>query len=311
MFKYSYIQNNKYKIKKLIGLSKQQFEELAKRLYSVLLTKKEKLAKNGNRKRRPGGGRHQKIFLVEDQLLFILMFYRYNLTHFLLGTMFKIDASNATRLIHKLSPLIEKIADPKLKNYFKIIQENLPKIGNFKDFCCFYPRVKMIIFDAFEQQAKRPKSDNDKRKKYYSGKKKMFSHKVQLAVNKDRRVLNVSNNYPGSIHDKTILLEEKSIENIPEYVPILFDKGYQGIKNDYPKHGLLMPFKKTKNKELPKWKNQFNKELSHDRVVVEHVIGDIKKYRVLSDKYRGKVNRYNQIVRSVVSIHNFKLDCNI
>lgn len=305
------MKNNKYKIKKLIGLSKQQFEELAKRLYSALLTKKEKLAKKANRKRRPGGGRHEKVRLVEDKLLFILIFYRYNLTHFFLGTLFEIDASNATRLIHKLSPLIEKIADPKLKNYFKSIQENLPKIGNFKDFCRLYPRVKMIIFDAFEQLAKRPKSSNDKRKKYYSGKKKMFAHKVQLAVSKDRRILNVSSSYTGSTHDKTILLEEKSIDNIPKVVPILGDKGYQGIQNDYPKHGFLIPFKKTKNREFPEWKKQFNKELSQDRVVVEHVIGNIKKNRVLSDKYRGKANRHNQIVRSVVSIHNFKLDYRI
>ena len=307
MFRYSHLKNNKYKIKKLIGLSKEQFEELAKRLYSAWLTEKETLTKKAIRKRRPGGGRREKIFSIEDKLLFILMFYRYNLTHFMLGTMFEIDASNATRLIHKISPLIEKIADPILKIYLKSIKDNLPKIGNFRDFNRLYPRVKKIVFDAFEQPAKRPKSNNDERKKYYSGKKKMFSHKIQLAVSQDRRILNVSNNYPGSAHDKTILLEEKSIKNIPECVPILFDKGYQGIKDNYQKHVLLMPFKKSKNKELPEWKKQFNKELSRDRVVVEHVIGDIKKYRVLSDKYRGKVNRYNQIVRSIASIHNFKL----
>ena len=58
-------------------------------------------------------------------------------------------------------------------------------------------------------------------------------------------------------------------------------------------------------------KKQFNKELSKERVVVEHVIGDIKKYRVLSDKYRGKVSGHNQVARSIASLHNFKLSYRI
>jgi len=311
MFRYSTLKNNKNKIKKLLGLSKKQFEELAERLYFALLRKKEERGKDPKRKRKPGGGRHEKIRLVEDKLLFILLFYRYNLTHFFLGTLFGIDASNATRLILSLNPIIEEIADPSLKNYFKSIKSKLPKISNFKDFCRLYPRANKIVFDAFEQQVNRPQKSNDDRKKYYSGKKKMFSHKTQLFVSEDRKILNVSNNYPGSTHDKTILLKEKSLDCLPKFVPILADLGYQGIKNDYPEHCLVIPFKKPSKKELSKRNKQFNKELSADRVMVEHVIGDIKKYRVLSDKYRGRASKYNQIVRSIASLHNFKLDCPI
>ena len=49
-----------------------------------------------------------------------------------------------------------------------------------------------------------------------------------------------------------------------------------------------MPHKKPKGKKLTKEQKDENTQLASERVIVEHSIGGLKRYRILSDRLRVK-----------------------
>ena len=72
-------------------------------------------------------------------------------------------------------------------------------------------------------------------------------------------------------------------------IELLADKGYQGIKKI---HNLsYTPFKKSQKKPLTSMEKQYNRELAKQRIYVEHVIGAIKIFRILSQSYRNHCRR--------------------
>lgn len=58
--------------------------------------------------------------------------------------------------------------------------------------------------------------DNEEQQVHYSGKKKQHTVKVQLSFAATGRILDISNTYPGSVHDKKILDQEGTVKKIPQ-----------------------------------------------------------------------------------------------
>lgn len=103
------------------------------------------------------------------------------------------------------------------------------------------------------------------------------------------------------MHDFTIRKEE---EPIPRESRAYFDSGYQGIDK---LHELSdFPYKKTKTKELTEDQKEYNHALSTFRVTVEHTIGDIKLFKIISERYRNKLKRYDVKFNIVAGIVNLK-----
>ncbi len=72
-----------------------------------------------------------------------------------------------------------------------------------------------------------------------------------------------------------------------------------------------IPIKKKKGKELTKKDKRVNKKFSKERVVVEHSFGKMKKYRIMGNEFRNRLNRYDNVVSIVSGFVNFKLfNCN-
>ena len=279
------------------------FFELVKRIEKIWDKKEFDRLNNKKRKRAVGGGRKYKLS-IELKVLLILMFYRQNITHEMLGIIFGLDASNVTRLINKMLPIFEQAADPQLKTYLQQAKKDSKKVSSPGEFFGIYPDLKTLIVDATEQRQNRPK-DKDKRKKIYSGKKKMFALKTQVIVDKKTRILNVSDSYYGSVHDKKIFDAEATIEKIPNYSTLLGDLGYLGIQKEHPDKNIILPHKKNKGqKELSIEQKKFNQEHASDRIIVEHAIGKMKRFKICSGIYRGKEEKYNQIVRNVAALVN-------
>lgn len=96
---------------------------------------------------------------------------------------------------------------------------------------------------------------------------------------------------------------------------MLVDLGYQGIATDYVLHSLRIPFKRpTKSKANPKpklaqAKKDHNQAVSRARVCVENALAGLKRYGILSIKYRGKsMERFDQTVELCAGLWNFKLN---
>jgi len=62
-----------------------------------------------------------------------------------------------------------------------------------------------------------------------------------------------------------------------------------------------------KKKALSKEDKTFNKNLSSSRVVIEHVIGRLKVFRILSERYRNRRKRFNLRLNLVAGIYNYEL----
>jgi hypothetical protein len=104
---------------------------------------------------------------------------------------------------------------------------------------------------------------------------------------KSRVVKYISHVYAGKIHDFTLLKEELSSEvNWFEQFHIKVDLGYQGIASQYVFKKLSIPHKKSKNTPLTDEQKEENTKLAAERIIVEHSIGGIKRYRCLSDRMR-------------------------
>ena len=134
----------------------------------------------------------------------------------------------------------------------------------------------MAFTDCTEQQIPRP-IDKRRRKMYYSGKKKRYTTKTQITVNNHDYIIHKADHKKRRRHDYNIYKSNHPV--IPKDVVNAYDLGYFGVEKDYPEQKSSLPYKKKKNKELSAEEKEYNKLHSKKRIVIEHTICKIKKYR--------------------------------
>jgi len=123
----------------------------------------------------------------------LLIYYRCYVTHAFLGFLFGIDDSNVGRNIKPLAKL--------LAGMFRVPEKRLKLESE---------AIEVLFFDGSEQRIQRPERGQ---KRYYSGKKKAHTRKVQVVVSKRTdqegkvrtKIEAISKSYPGSLHDKRSL----------------------------------------------------------------------------------------------------------
>lgn len=86
----------------------------------------------------------------------------------------------------------------------------------------------------------------------------------------------------------------------------LADKGYQGIVKLHPNS--IIPQKKPARKSLPTDDKQANRGLARLRIRVEHGIRRLKRWRILSERYRNRRKRFGLRVHLLAGIINFELN---
>jgi hypothetical protein len=92
---------------------------------------------------------------------------------------------------------------------------------------------------------------------------------------------------------------------IAAQIECLADRGYQGLKKLHSNS--QTPQKKPRGGELtPQAKHQ-NRVLASRRVVGEHVIGKLKVFRILAEKYRNRRRRFGLRLNLLASLYNLDL----
>ena len=86
----------------------------------------------------------------------------------------------------------------------------------------------------------------------------------------------------------------------------MFDSGYQGAQKEHA--NTVLPVKKPKGGKLTKEQKQFNKSVAQERIVNENVIGSIKRFRIMAERYRNRRKRYSLRMTLIAAIHNFELE---
>lgn len=124
-----------------------------------------------------------------------------------------------------------------------------------------------------------------------------------------RLVRYVSYCWIGKTHDYGIFKEEFPPEQ-PWFQDfrVRLDLGFVGFKDDYVCKELVLPHKRKKNQELSLEQKEENKVQAGNRIWVEHAIGGMKRYRILSDRLRiHDIELYNTILGVCAGLWNFYL----
>ena len=111
----------------------------------------------------------------------------------------------------------------------------------------------------------------------------------------------------GKCHDFRLFKESKT--QIHPEIKVRTDTGYQGIQKIHLKSEL--PKKKSKKNPLTKTDKKRNQKLASERVINENVIGMLKRFKIISDKYRNRRKRFGLRFNLIAAIHNKELDLSV
>ena len=106
----------------------------------------------------------------------------------------------------------------------------------------------------------------------------------------------------GHTHD-FCLFKESELE-IAHEIHCLADSGYQGLVKLHPNS--KTPYKKSKYHPLTSVQKQENRKISSQRIYVEHVIGKLKVFRILSERYRNRRKRFGLRFNLIAAIYNLE-----
>ena len=84
------------------------------------------------------------------------------------------------------------------------------------------------------------------------------------------------------------------------------DSGYLGIKR--LQNTSMIPKKRSAKNPLTKEERQENRRIASERVLNENVIGRIKRFKILSDKYRNRRKRFGLRFNLIAAIYNLELE---
>jgi hypothetical protein len=333
-------------LKSLTGLGKQEFEKLLQAFSDSLkeISDEEYRRNRKNRSRRPGGGRKGQLSTPENKLFFILFYLKTYPTFDVLGFFFVLNPSKAEENVKKLLPVLKRAQSKlnllprrilkdgdELKEALETVASNdknsdLPAVSiethqnqqKIKETQKIEPLTKQTVsIDVTEREHFRHKN-NAKQKKYYSGKKKRHTVKNTIVSDSERRVIFLGRTFEGSTHDYKMFQKEFSpSKSWFSNISVCVDLGYQGIKTDYSSaQNIHIPNKKPKksinnpNPSLSRKQKAENKKIGSKRVIVEHAIGGMKAFHILSRTFRNRTkNMVNEVIFQVAGLWNLKILC--
>lgn len=107
----------------------------------------------------------------------------------------------------------------------------------------------------------------------------------------------------GSVHDFQLFKNSKL--RMPDWVLVVVDKGYYGILDMHT--NTLIPKKKPRNGELSSSQKTLNSKISKFRIFIEHVNRRLKRFKILSYRYRNKQRKHLLRISLICGIYNFEL----
>lgn len=107
----------------------------------------------------------------------------------------------------------------------------------------------------------------------------------------------------GKRHDFRLFKESKI--HISSGIKVITDTGYQGIQKIHNKSEL--PKKRSKKNPLTKEDKNQNQKLASERVVNENVIGMLKRFKIISDKYRNRRKKFRLRFNLIAALYNWEI----
>lgn len=256
------------------------------------------IVKEAENKKMSRGGKPSHL-TIEDKLLMTLEYLREYRSYFHLGQSYGISESACYRNCKWIEDILIKSKAFSLPGKKVLLKSDT--------------EFEVILVDATESPIERPKkrvrykkrikNRNNNQKKYYSGKKKKHTLKSQVIVDKKSSLIICTDFCNGKKHDFKLFKESKV--RWPKNVRGIVDSGYTGIKK--LQGTSLLPKKRSKGKFLTKEEKQTNRAIASERALNENIIGRLKRFKILSDKYRNRRKRFGLRFNLIAGIQNWEL----
>jgi len=127
--------------------------------------------------------------------------------------------------------------------------------------------------------------------------------KTMVVVDKKTRLVICTDFCNGKRHDFRLFKESKT--HIHKDIQVETDTGFVGITKIHANS--VLPKKRSKKNPLTKDDKKRNKEISSSRVRNEHAIGFIKRFRIVSERYRGRRKRFGLRFNLIAGICNYEM----
>jgi hypothetical protein len=294
-------------LQRLTGLNEKEFESLLEAFSNQYDQEViQPRVKAPGRQRAAGGGQKGAMPEIADKLLFILVYTKIYPLLIVQGIFFGIAESKACTWVGTLLPVLDAAMGeihvrPKRargRSLEEIIEE--------------FPELKElgVLTDGTERPIRRPK-DDEQQKKHYSGKKKRHTSKhVTITHPKTQRILAVSEEAPGTKHDKKIMDEAQL--SCTTKLQVRADSGFQGLSIGEAE--IIIPFKRKHTKkgepkdELTEQQKEANAMLSKARISIEHSNAGFKRNRSVTDILRNtRQGMSDSLAMVAMGLHNLRV----
>jgi len=282
----------------LTGLPVAAFDELAAAVVPAVEAAHRARLARPDRQRAVGGGDNFDL-ATADQVLMTAVWLRQYPTNEVLGFLFGVSDSTASRTLARCLPVLERAGQDTMRmpDPGRGRRRRLPAL--LKD----APGLAVVI-DSFEQRTQRPKR---RQRAYYSGKKKAHTLKSQVAVDEESgRFVDVSDSVPGRWADIKLLRRSRVLRRLPAGVGAMGDLGYVGIGELHPRG--VSPRRKPRGQPRPPEDVRYNRAFSRRRIVVEHAIGRLRRFRAVAHVNRHRRRGHAMRVRAIAGLVNRVLD---
>jgi hypothetical protein len=282
----------------LTGLTAAVFDELAAAVVPAVEAAHRAKLDRPDRQRAVGGGDDFDLSTA-DQVLLTVIWLRQYPTNETLGFLFGVSDSTASRARTRCLPALEKAGKDTMRmpDPGAAHRRRLPAL--LRD----TPGLAVVI-DSFEQRTQRPRR---RQRAYYSGKKKAHTLKSQVAVDEHSgRFVHVSDSVPGRWADIKLLRTSRLMGRLPAGVGGVGDLGYTGIRDIHPSGAC--PRRKPRGKPRPPEDVKYNRAFSRRRIVVEHGLARLRRFRAVTDVNRHRRKGHAARVRASAGLVNRMLD---
>ena len=98
----------------------------------------------------------------------------------------------------------------------------------------------------------------------------------------------------------------KTTTHVNPNILILADSGYRGMQKVHANCKYPLRHKEDKARMNDEERRKYNKEVSSVRMKIEHIIGRIKRFKIVAERYRNKLKRFGLRFNLICGIVNFE-----
>jgi DDE superfamily endonuclease/Helix-turn-helix of DDE superfamily endonuclease len=302
MFRLNYLSRHPQVFRATTGLTPAEFDVYLLTARPAVAAVQHQRRERPDRQRDLGAGHPYGLTDPDDRILCTVVWLRLYPSLAVLGYFFGISESAARRTVAHTLPGLEQAGLDRMR----LPTADRPRNGKALPRILRETPAIAVVIDSFEQPVQRPRR---RQKRYYSGKKKRHTQKIQVAVDEESgKICHTSEAVPGPTADLKLLKRSKLLSRLGRGVGAFGDAAYRGMDRIVKRVRTAVPRRKPRGKERPRQDRQFNGALSQRRIVVEHGIGKLRRYQAVTAVDRHHRRGAGARVRAIVGLVNLVID---